>query len=102
MKRNSRLLALGLCIILALAANVFATDEITITGTIYGAAWDDNDNVIEAVISGEGGEYIIVDNAVGHQLLNMAGTDVEVTGVIGEDAEGNQTITVVNYKVIAE
>lgn len=102
MKRNCRFLALGLCVMLALAANVFATDEVTITGTVYAAAWDDNDNVIEAVITGEGGEYIIVNNAVGQQLFNIAGTDVEVSGVIGEDAEGNQTITVVNYKVIAE
>ena len=102
MKRRSGIITVGFYIMLALAANLFAAGEVTVTGTLYAVAWDEDDNVIEAVISGEGGEYIIVNNSVGQKLCKMAGAYVEVTGVIGKDVEGNRTITVVDYQATTE
>jgi hypothetical protein len=103
MKRNDSIVVLGLCVVLLLlAAHVFADDKITVTGTVYALAWDDNDNVIEALISGEGGEYMIVNNAIGRKLFKMAGAYVEASGVVNKDSEGNRTITVVDYQATTE
>lgn len=102
MKRNYTFLVLGLCLMLMFAANSFATEEMTMNGTIYAETWDENDNVTSVVITGESGQYVISNNAVGQELLGLVGTDVEVTGVVGEDAEGNQTITVSKYKMMTE
>jgi hypothetical protein len=100
MKRNNKIIAVVLCAMLVFAGQVFPSEETTITGTVYAVAWDNDDNVIEAFIEGEGEDYIITDDSVGHQLFEMGGAYVEVKGVIGKDADGNRTITVVNYQVL--
>lgn len=106
MKRNKRALVLGYCALILLsvacATNLFAADEVTITGTVYGTIWDDNDNVAAAVIFGSGEEYIIVDNAVGKELFKLELKVVKVSGVIGENSDGNKTFTVTTYEVMPE
>ncbi len=102
MKPSNRIITLGLCIILALAANAFAADEVTITGTLYPSALDDNANPTEVVIMNEAGDFAVVDNAVGRQLLKLAGKDVQVNGAVKEDNEGRLTITVVNFTLITD
>jgi hypothetical protein len=81
---------------------VFAADEVTVTGTVYATAWDDNDNVTAAVIAGVGGEYIIVNNAAGKELFKLDFKLVKASGVIGKDSEGNKTLTVTSYEVVPE
>ncbi len=102
MKPSNRIITLGLCIILALAANAFAADEVTITGTLYASAWDDNDDPTEVVIMNEAGDFVVDDNAIGQQLLELAGKDVQVKGVVKEDNQGRRTITVVNFTLITD
>jgi hypothetical protein len=106
MKQKERLLILGLCALmvfsLVYATNVFTADEATITGTVYATAWDDDDNVTAAVIAGLGEEYVIVQNAVGKELLQLSYRDVKAIGVIGQDSEGNKTLTVSSYEVMPE
>jgi hypothetical protein len=87
---------------LVFAANVLATEEITIIGTVQAETWDENDNITSVVITGESGYYFVVNNAVGHELFGLVDTDVEVTGILDEDSEGNQRITATRYKRMAE
>ena len=105
MKRNKKFF-LGLCALMLLyavsAANVFAADEVTVTGTVYATAWDDDDNVTAAVIAGLDEEFVIVANAAGKEMFQLNYRDVKATGVIGQDSEGNKTLTVSNYEVIQE
>jgi hypothetical protein len=104
MRANKRFFVLGLCALMVLsvgyATNVFAADEVTIIGTVYAEAWDENDNVIAAVIVSMGEEYVIVKNATGRELFKLNYKDVKASGVIGEDSEGNKTLTVTNYEVM--
>lgn len=104
MKRNKGFLISGLCALILLsvvfAINVFAADEVTITGTVYAAAWDDNDNVTAVVIGDMGKEYVIVANAAGKELFQLDFKVVRATGIIGEDSEGNTTLTVTSYEVM--
>jgi len=102
MKRNNRVIALGLCAVLFFAAHVFATDEITITGVLCASAWDDNDNPTEVVIKNEAGDFAVVNNAAGQQLVELAGKDVQVSGAVKEDNEGRRTITVLNYTLMTD
>ena len=106
MKRNKRFLVLGLCALVLLsvvcATNVFAADEVTITGTVYAVTWDDNDNVTGATIVGMGEEYAITANAVGQELFKLDNKVVKASGVVGEDSEGNKTFTVTNYEILPE
>ena len=105
MKRNKKFFW-GLCALMLLyavsAANVFAADEVTVTGTVYATAWDDNDNVTAAVIAGLDEEFVIVANAAGKEMFQLNYRDVKATGVIGQDSEGNKTLSVSNYEVIQE
>jgi hypothetical protein len=106
MKPNARPLIWGLfalvLVSVACANNVFATEEVTIIGTVYAEAWDDNGNATAAVIVGTEGEYNIVKNATGTELFKLNYKDVKVSGIIGEDSEGNKTITVTDYEILPE
>ena len=106
MKQNKKFFVLGLCALMLLsavsAANVFAADEVTVTGTVYATAWDDNDNVTAAEIADLDEVYVIVANAAGKELFKLNYRDVKAIGVIGQDSEGNKTLTVSSYEVIQE
>jgi ABC-type transport system substrate-binding protein len=107
MKANRGFLILGVCALVLLsgvcATNMFAANEVTITGTVYAAAWDDNENVTAAtIVAWMGEEYAIVNNAIGQQLFKLDSKDVKATGVVGEDSEGNKTITVTKYETVTE
>jgi hypothetical protein len=107
MKQNKRFLVLALCTLALLfvmcSTNVFAADEVTVTGTVYPTALDENDNVIAAVIDTSMGEsYVIVANAVGKKLFELEYEVVKASGVIDEDSEGNKTLSVTSYEVISE
>jgi hypothetical protein len=85
------------------AANVFAADEITLTGTVHPIAWDDSDNVFAAAIAtSKGEEYVIAKDSMGKSLFKLAYQKVEVTGVVRENTVGELRIKVRKYKVIPE
>jgi hypothetical protein len=103
MKRSNGAITLAFCVILILAAaQVFATDEVTITGTLYPSALDDHANPREVVIVNEAGDFTVVDDAVGQQLLKLAGKDVQVHGVLKKDDQGKRTITVSKFIVMTD
>ncbi len=106
MKQNERFLVLVLCALalffVMFSTNIFAANEVTVTGTVYPTSLDENDNVIAAVIANGNEEYIIIANAVGKELFELEYKVVKASGIVGEDSDGNKTITVNNYEVITE
>jgi len=83
--------------------NISAADEVTITGRIWAADWDNNDKVISvAIVTEEGKEYYVLDNANSKKLLKLIQKIVEAMGTIGQDDEGNKTIAVRAFEVIKE
>jgi hypothetical protein len=77
-----------------------ATEEIEIIGTVFGTAWDANDNVTAVVIETDGGEAIGVSSSgKGVELLKLEEKKVMVTGSIATDEDGNKTITVTKYMI---
>jgi hypothetical protein len=75
-----------------------ATEEVEISGTVFAAEWDANDNVTAVVIATEEGEEIaVVNSGKGMELLKLDEKNVRATGSIGMDEEGRKTITVTKY-----
>ena len=107
MKGSKKFLVLGLSALVlvsvACATNAVAADETTIIGTVYGEAWDENDDVAAAtIVTATGAEYVIVDNAVGKELFKLDNKVVKACGVIGIPIKGDKTFTVTNYEVMPE
>jgi len=107
MMSNSKawMLILGVCIVFL--SNVIApprgdaAEQIIVTGTVWEDEWDDNNNVTAVVIEADDGEQFLVSNeGKGKELLTLAGKNVKVTGVVGEEVDGWKTITVTAYAVI--
>ena len=75
-----------------------ATEEVEIVGTVFGTAWDANDNATAVVIATDDGEEIAVSNSgKGLELLKLEDKNVKVLGFIAEDEEGKKTIRVTRY-----
>lgn len=90
------LLALGVC-----ATVCVATEETTITGRVWGQAWDDKYEVTAATISTlDGEEYWIVDNLVGKELFKLDLQKVKATGLLGKIDDGKKAITVSRYEIV--
>jgi hypothetical protein len=102
MKPNNKVIAVGLCAMLVFGGHVFAADETTITGALYASAWDDNANPTAVVIMNEDGDFAVVNDAIGQQLLELAGKDVQVNGVMEEDNKGRRKIRVLRYTLMTD
>ena len=75
-----------------------ATEEVEIIGTVFGTAWDANDNATAVIIATDDGEEIAVSNSgKGTELLKLEDKNVKVSGFIAEDEGGKKTITVTRY-----
>jgi hypothetical protein len=75
-----------------------ATEEVEIIGTVFGTAWDDNDNATAVIIATEDGEEISVANSgKGTELLKLEEKSVKASGFIVLNEEGMKTITVNKY-----
>jgi hypothetical protein len=55
-----------------------------------------------AIIVDSDEEYVVVNNAAGKELFNLCLKVVKASGVVGEDSEGNKTLTVTNYELMPE
>ena len=75
-----------------------ATEEVEIIGTVFGIAWDANDNATAVIIATEDGEEIAVSNS-GQctDLLKLEEKNVKASGFIALDEQGMKTITVNKY-----
>ena len=75
-----------------------ATEEVEIIGTVFGIAWDANDNATAVIIATEDGEEIAVSNSgKGTDLLKLEEKNVKASGFIALDEQGMKTITVNKY-----
>ena len=81
------------------AVPLFAvTEEVEIVGTVFGTAWDANDNATAVIIATEDGEEIAVSNSgKGMELLKLEDKNVKASGFIAQDEGGMKTITVNKY-----
>ncbi|MDO9529688.1 MAG: hypothetical protein Q7J27_11095 [Syntrophales bacterium] len=77
-------------------------EEVTITGTVVALDFDDKDKVVAVSIDTADGYYDVSDNSIGKQLLTLLDKNVKVTGIVGEDKDGNRTITVKSYEIQSE
>jgi len=75
--------------------------QITTTGVVVPADWDRDGNIFAVAISTpQEEEYLIENDAVGQELLELYGAEVLVTGIASEDAKGNKTIAVKKYELL--
>lgn len=75
--------------------------ERTIRGTIFPVKWDENDNVVRVVIDTPDQDgYLIDRNKKGKELLEYIRREVEVSGAIREDEDGNLIFKVKEYSLI--
>ena len=105
MKR--KILLTGICaflitFVMCVTAVTANADEATITGIVVAADWDDKDKAIAVSIETDDELYYVSDNPIGKQLLELLDKKVTVTGIVGEDKDGNRTITVKSYKIQSE
>ena len=75
--------------------------ETTISGIVIPIDWDDYDDVTSVAIqTSDEDEYIVDKNKKGKELLDFIGEEVEVTGFVREDEDGNSIIKINEYSVI--
>lgn len=85
----------------------------TIKGTVTAAEQDDQGNVSAVAIvvskSADKAEdqkatkrYLVAQNDKGNELIDLVGQKVEVKGKISENAQGEKTIEVAEYKVMED
>ncbi len=77
-------------------------DKITIVGIVTAIEFDDNDKVVSVTIDTANGYYDVTDNAAGKELLKLLDKNVSTTGIVGEDKDGNRTITIETYEILGE
>ncbi len=89
------------CAFLTTAAGVSAGSTVTITGTVYGNEWDDQERPTAVVIeTADGEEYRVSAEGKGKELLKLDDKNVKATGVVVEDSEGQKTIKVTAYEIV--
>ncbi|MDO9529687.1 MAG: hypothetical protein Q7J27_11090 [Syntrophales bacterium] len=75
--------------------------ESTIAGIIIPIDWDDYDDVTRVAIqTSEEEEYFVDQTKKGKELLDFIEEEVEVTGSVREDEDGNFIIEVNEYGLI--
>ena len=75
--------------------------ERTIRGTIFPVEWDENDNVVQVVIDTPDQDgYLVERNKKGKELLDLIRREVEVSGTMREDEDGDLIFKVKEYSLI--
>lgn len=73
-------------------------EQIPIRGIIIPVDWDQAGNVVKAaILTGDEGEYLIEENTGSQQLFYLLRREVEVRGVVREEA-GSKIISVENFR----
>jgi hypothetical protein len=77
--------------------------EVTIKGFVTPNEWDDEDKVGELGIStNDDGYYVVEENKLWEELVDILYEDVEVTGTIKKDKNGTMRIAILDYDVLTE
>ena len=75
--------------------------ERTIRGTIFPVEWDENDNIVQVVIDTPDQDgYFVERNKKGKELLDLIRREVEVSGTMREDEDGDLIFKVKEYSLI--
>jgi len=74
--------------------------EITIIG--YVTELDEDDEGESVKISTDDDDYIVEMNKQGKKLLDLMDRDVEATGTVQNDKDGNKVITVSSFEVLED
>ena len=92
MKRNKRILAIGVCALLLVAltpGTALLAGEMTIQGKVSE----------EGIVADDGQVYAVADNEKGHELMGHANKRFRITGTV-EEREGKKIITVTGFKLL--
>jgi len=76
--------------------------EKTISGLVIATEWDDDDDITGLEISTDDDSYNVEKNALWKELVDLSDTQVEITGVVTEEEEGNKRIFVTSYELLKE
>jgi hypothetical protein len=94
MLRKKGIIGMSLLIVFMaalVAGSVWAAESKTIVGTV-----SDDGNIVD-----DGGKiYMIGDNDKAGEVSEQSGKKVEVTGMVEESSDGNQTIMIESYKIV--
>ena len=74
--------------------------EIQVTGIINSLDWDDEGNILSIELSTEDEDYVVEPNAVGQELFDLVGEEVEVVGTVTRKKGGSDWINVIKYDVL--
>lgn len=73
---------------------------VTLTGIVIPADWNDHQTLIAAALAtADEREYRIVPQRKGKELLGFLQHQIEVTGTLGRDDRGRDTLRVTRYIV---
>ena len=75
--------------------------EKKIQGTVFAAAWDDKNNVIQVVVDTPDQDGFLIDpKGKGKELLDCLRREVEVIGTLKEDNNGDFVVDVKEYRLV--
>ena len=92
MKRNKRVLVIGMCALLLVAlmpAFALFAGEMTIQGKVSE----------EGIVADDGQVYVVADSEKGTELMGHANKRVRITGTV-EEREGKRVLTVTGFKLV--
>jgi hypothetical protein len=72
----------------------------TIVGIIVANQVGEDDRVNAIIISTDDEDYEVDMSGMGEDLLDFLDEEVEVTGIVEEESDGTQLITVTSYEVL--
>ena len=76
--------------------------KIVITGLVTAADWDDEDNIVKiSIATADEEEYLVGDNPMGDELLELVKNNVKVVGTVEEDEYGDKYIFVDHYEILS-
>ena len=92
--RKKSIIGISLLVVFLAAlfvGSVGAAETMTIVGTV-----SDDGNIVD-----DGGKiYMIGDNDKAAEVSEQSGKKIEVTGMVEESSDGNQTIMIESYKIV--
>lgn len=76
-------------------------NRITIKGVVNAVEWDNDEETTRvAILTNDDEEYLVADNKLGRELLDLETEEVRATGVVRESEYGEKTIVLSRYSVI--
>ena len=74
--------------------------DIKVSGIINSLDWDDEGNLISIELSTEDEDYEVEPNAMGKELFDLIGEEVEVVGTVTKRRGENDRIKIIKYEVL--